>query len=81
MPTATSDRSVLHHIEQLAGEEHRLFEKRDLTDEERARLARIGVELDQYWDLLRQRRARREFGQDPDTAEIRPPGVVEKYEG
>jgi hypothetical protein len=39
------------------------------------------VELDQCWDLLRQRRARREFGQDPKGAQVRSPEVVERYEG
>jgi hypothetical protein len=38
------------------------------------------VALDQCWDLLRQRRARREMGQDPDDARVRPPEVVERYQ-
>ena len=58
-----------------------LYEKGNLTEGERARLKRINVELDEAWDLLRQRRAKREFGQDPDDAELRPPRVVENYEG
>lgn len=76
-----TDQSVLNHIKQLADEEHRLYERGNLSDDERARLAAINVALDQYWDLLRQRRAKREFGQNPDEAEIRRPGIVEKYEG
>ena len=77
----TTDQSVLDHIKQLADEEHRLYERGELNDEERERLRTINVALDQYWDLLRQRRAKREFGQDPDEAEIRRPGIVETYEG
>jgi hypothetical protein len=72
--------TVLRHIKELADEEHRLYERGKLTDEEKARLKAINVALDQYWDLLRQRRAKREFGQNPDEAEIRSPGIVEKYE-
>ena len=76
------DQSVLDHIKELTDEEHRLYEKKGgLTDEERDRLKAIAVALDQYWDLLRQRRAKREFGENPDEAEMRPPGIVEKYEG
>jgi hypothetical protein len=75
-----TDQSVLRHIQELADEEHQLYEKGNLTDEEMARLRAINVALDQYWDLLRQRRAKREFGQNPDEAEIRRPGIVEKYE-
>ncbi len=47
----------------------------------RRELAKLNVELDQCWDLLRQRRALREFGRDPGEAEVRPPSVVEKYTG
>jgi len=75
-----TDQSVLKHIKALADEEHHLYEKGDLTDEQRQRLKLINIALDQYWDLLRQRRAKREFGQNPDEAEIRGPGIVEKYE-
>jgi hypothetical protein len=76
-----TEQTVLRHIKELADEEHRLYEKGNLTDDERARLKSINVALDQYWDLLRQRRAKREYGQNPDEAEIRRPGVVEKFEG
>ncbi len=77
----TSDRSVLDHIQDLADEEHRLYEKGSLSDEESSRLRRLNIELDRCWDLLRQRRAKREFGEDPDDAAMRPGSVVEKYEG
>lgn len=76
------DADVLGTINQLAAreEELRAIEgERKLSAEERSELAGIEVHLDQCWDLLRQRRARREFGQDPDAAETRPPGTVEHY--
>lgn len=76
-----TDQSVLAHIKELADEEHRLYEKGNLSDTEQDRLKAINVALDQYWDLLRQRRAKEEFGQDPDETELRRPGIVEKYEG
>jgi hypothetical protein len=75
-----TDQSVLKHIKDLAEEEHQLYEKGDLNEAEQTRLRAINVALDQYWDLLRQRRAKREFGENPDEAEIRSPGIVEKYE-
>jgi len=51
-----------------------------LTDHDQVRLEETKVELDQCWDLLRQRDARREFGQDPNEAKIRPASVVERYQ-
>ena len=74
------DRGVRKHIEQLVGEEHRLYGHGSLSEAERLRLQEIKVDLDQCWDLLRQRRALREFGDDPNDAHVRPPGVVENYE-
>jgi hypothetical protein len=62
-------------------EEHKLYSQAKLQDEDRSRLEKLQVELDQCWDLLRQRRARREFGQDPNEAQVRSPHVVEDYEG
>ncbi len=50
------------------------------TDHDRRRLTELKVELDQYWDLLRQRRALREFGNDPDKAEVHAAKIVENYE-
>jgi hypothetical protein len=73
------DHSVLTHIQRLAAEEHGLFEKESLADEERKRLADIQVQLDQCWDLLRQRRALRETGGDPSQAHVRAPEVIKKY--
>jgi hypothetical protein len=79
MPEATSDHSILKKIEDLVHEEQHLYGKSELADRDQVRLEAIKIELDQCWDLLRQRDARREFGQDPDRAKVRPPSVVERY--
>lgn len=76
-----ADQPVLGHIEHLVAEEHRLYNQAAIAEEDRSRLEKIRVELDQCWDLLRQRRARRESGKDPTAAHVRPPDVVENYEG
>jgi hypothetical protein len=78
-----NDAQIHEHIEGLVSEEHRLLEHGDrskLTKDDRKRLDEISVRLDQYWDLLRQRRARRDAGQDPDVADVRSEEVVEHYE-
>ncbi len=80
MADERKDQPVLGHIDGLVKEEERLYAKGELTDDDRDRLGKIKVELDQCWDLLRQRRALREFGRDPDQAKVRPPKVVETYE-
>ena len=70
-------------IEQLVTEEHELWQREATgaaSDDDRARLQELKVALDQCWDLLRQRRALREAGLDPDTAAARSPDVVEGYE-
>jgi hypothetical protein len=78
-----TDDEVLHHITELVNEEHALTglaeEHNGLDDEQRARLHELGVRLDQCWDLLRQRRARRHAGQDPDEAHVRDAATVEHY--
>jgi hypothetical protein len=81
-----SDESILRRIEALIDEEHRLArsEASDAVDEaalagDRDRLQGVSVELDRCWDLLRQRRALRGAGQDPDQAEVRDAPTVEKY--
>ncbi|MDQ3231779.1 MAG: DUF2630 family protein, partial [Pseudobdellovibrionaceae bacterium] len=71
------DQPVLNHIQRLASEEHRLFSQRVRTKADQKRLANIQVELDQCWDLLRQRRALRDVGEDPNEAEVRPSDIVE----
>ena len=70
-------------IEQLVTEEHELWQREATgvaSDDDRARLQELKVSLDQCWDLLRQRRALREAGLDPDTAAARSPDVVEGYQ-
>ncbi len=81
-----SDESIAARIERLVAEEKELRgrEQQDREDEDsleadRERLRSVEVELDQCWDLLRQRRAREEFGQDPDDSEARSAGTVENY--
>ena len=79
----TTDEQIRERIEDLVGEEHRLWEAgaRGAAGEgDRRRLDELKVTLDQCWDLLRQRRALREFGDDPDAARVRPSEVVENYE-
>ncbi|HET6931036.1 MAG TPA: DUF2630 family protein [Candidatus Acidoferrum sp.] len=80
MANEKSDQSVLSHIDQLVKEEERLYAKNGLTEEDQARLSEVKVALDQCWDLLRQRRALREFGEDPNKAKVRPAKIVENYE-
>ncbi len=80
MANEKNDQSVMGHIDELVKEEERLYAKNGLTEEDQARLAEVKVALDQCWDLLRQRRALREFGEDPDKAKVRPAKIVENYE-
>ena len=70
-------------IEQLVGEEHELWERESAgtaSEDDRRRLESVRVSLDQCWDLLRQRRARRDAGLDPEQAGLRGAEVVERYE-
>ena len=76
-----SDKSILHHISDLIEEEHKLRAGAASAQDQAARLKRVEEELDQCWDLLRQRRAKREFGEDPDSAQPRDIGTVENYTG
>ena len=79
------DGSIRSRIGDLVEEERilrdRLSRHEVTPDEEQAQLRSLEVELDQCWDLLRQRAAKREFGADPESAEVRPPGIVEGYAG
>jgi hypothetical protein len=78
------DRDILSRISKLVDEEHELHGRHGgdggLDDDEERRLRELEVSLDQCWDLLRQRRARRSAGASPDEAHVRPPGVVEGYQ-
>jgi hypothetical protein len=86
-PTAgvmMDDNDVQDHIEALVAEEHRLHAAETRPDghtaSEKERLEQIKVELDRYWDLLRQRRAQEEFGRNPDGTSIRSEQTVEHYQ-
>jgi hypothetical protein len=81
-----SDESIAARIERLVTEEHELrsSEQADSSDTDALeadaqRLRSVEIELDRCWDLLRQRRARREAGTDPDEAEVRDADTVERY--
>ena len=81
-----SDQSIAGRIESLVAEEHELRRRQEsdspnppaLAADQR-RLEAVQVELDRCWDLLRQRRAREEFGQDPEQARLRDSETVERY--
>jgi hypothetical protein len=76
------DQELVAYIGKLVDEEHELEQHRDrrgLSDEDHERLRNLDVQLDQCWDLLRQRRARREVGDDPEQAAVRPASTVEHY--
>jgi hypothetical protein len=76
------DHDVINRIDRLVEDEHTLRERaagEGLSDEDRAKLEKLEVALDQCWDLLRQRRALRDRGENPDAAEVRDPGTVEGY--
>jgi hypothetical protein len=82
-----SDESISARIERLVDEEHGLRDREqqdsvdtDALDDDRARLRDVEVELDRCWDLLRQRRALRSAGADPDDAEVRDASTVEGYQ-
>ena len=80
MENQVGDQPVLDYIQRLVAEEQRLYQQGKLSQVDRKRLAEVQVELDQCWDLLRQRRALRDVGLDPEEAQVRPPQVVENYE-
>ena len=79
------DKTFRERIAELVAEERelrrRLSQREISAGEEHARLRELETELDQCWDLLRQRDAKREFGENPDDASARPADVVEKYLG
>ena len=74
------DQEILSRITALVEEEDQLRRRHTeeaLDHDERARIERIEIALDQCWDLLRHRRARREYAEDPDGAEVRDVATVE----
>ena len=77
------DSELLHTIEQLVNEEHSLLQQSTegaMEETKQARMHELEVRLDQCWDLLRQRRARRELHLNPDEAQVRDPNIVEHYQ-
>jgi len=78
------DSEILHRITSLVDEEHTLLQQSEeeggLNEEQHARMRQLQVSLDQCWDLLRQRRARREFGLNPDEAQVRDETIVEHFQ-
>jgi hypothetical protein len=79
------DQGIHERISGLIAEEKTLREQlaqgKISEDEEHARLKEVEVQLDQCWDLLRQRDALRAAGDNPDKAQVRPPSTVEGYIG
>ena len=73
------DQTILDRITSLVDEEHRLRDGAVAPEANAVRLKSVAEQLDQCWDLLRQRRAKREFGADPETATPRDVGTVENY--
>lgn len=74
------DHQVLQQIKKLVAKEESLYAKNYLNEMDKQSLREMEVELDQCWDLVRQRRALRDVGRNPDEAAVRPPDVVEHYE-
>jgi len=79
------DEGIHNRIEQLVAEEHELYERHRsagsaLTEDEHRRMEELQVRLDQCWDLLRQRRARRQYGEDPSDTRARDESTVEGYQ-
>jgi hypothetical protein len=77
------DQDIQNRIKELIDEEHKLRsalgEGEISAGEEQSRLGSVEAQLDQCWDLLRQRRAKRQYGENPNEAEVRSPDVVENY--
>ena len=78
------DQQIVERINELAHQEHALWEaesRGEVSEADRQRMKELEVTLDQCWDLLHQRRARRAAGMDPDEASVRAPDEVEGYSG
>ena len=77
------DKEILHRIQTLVDEEHKLLQLSEggqLEGDQHERMKTLEVNLDQCWDLLRQRRGRRDAGMNPDEAQVRPEGIIEHYQ-
>lgn len=79
MEEKKEDNFVMEHIRQLAEKEEQLYGKSELTDEDVKAMHLVKSELDQYWDFLRQRRAFRDAGDDPNRAQMRSVDTIENY--
>lgn len=79
MAEQSSTASINTSINELIAEEHELRNNPDKSPENQQRLRSVETELDQCWDLLRQRRSKAEFGEDPSEAQVRPAAEVENY--
>jgi hypothetical protein len=73
------DKDIRGQIHALVEEEHALRNTTEHSDEQRARITQLEQDLDQLWDLLRQRDAKRQYGENPDEAKTRPEPQVENY--
>jgi uncharacterized protein YjaG (DUF416 family) len=79
MENKVEDNAVLSHIKKLTTTEEELYGKENLTDDDIKELHKVKAELDQYWDLLHQRRALRDAGEDPKRAEMRSTNTINNY--
>ncbi|MCR8559005.1 DUF2630 family protein [Mucilaginibacter sp. BJC16-A38] len=79
MEEKREDNSVIDHIRQLTEKEEHLYSKPEPTDQDIEDMHTVKSELDQYWDLLRQRRAFRDAGEDPNRAQMRSVDTIERY--
>ena len=75
-----TDKEIMDKIKDLLEQEHRLYSKDGLSVGERKEAQKVQIDLDRYWDLLRQRRALKEFGDNPNKAGLRGTDTVENYE-
>jgi hypothetical protein len=73
------EKDIMSRISELVEEEHKLREGTDHTADQRTRMSEIETNLDQAWDLLRQRRAKRQYDENPEEARERPESTVESY--
>ena len=73
------EKDIMSRIHELVEEEHKLREGTEHTEDQRARINELEKHLDQAWDLLRQRRAKRQYDENPDEATERPESTVESY--
>lgn len=81
MKNADPDQTYLDRIQRLQGETERISAQISILNADRVRVQKIGIEVDRLWDLVRQRRALREYGRNANVARMRPARIVEGYQG